>query len=184
MTHPNILQLGQTALLVIDVQEAFRNPIPDFALVVSRISSIIRGAALLDVPVYVTEQYPKGLGTTVEEIQLAFASENLPIEKTTFSAGGEQLASALSEAGIKQVLICGLEAHVCVSQTAHELLEKGFQVHLLSDCVASRFDYNRLAAISKMIRSGVIESSVEMALFELMGDSKHPQFRQVQELIK
>ncbi|MEQ1603826.1 MAG: hydrolase [Pyrinomonadaceae bacterium] len=185
MAHANLLQPGKTALVVVDVQEAFRNAIPDFALIVSRISTAIQGFQLLNVAVIVTEQYPKGLGNTAEEIQFVLNEGCEPIEKTAFSScGAAEFVAKLDELGVSQVVLCGLETHICVSQTAHDLLDRGFLVHILSDCVASRFDYNREAGLAKMSRSGVIESSTEMALFELMQDAKHEKFKEIQALIK
>jgi len=185
MAHQNILDMSKTALVVVDVQEAFRNAIPDFALVVSRITTAVRGFQVLDVPVIVTEQYPKGLGHTVEEIQLVLTEGNEAIEKLSFSScGGAGFFEKLGDLGISQVVLCGFETHVCVNQTAHDLIDRGFQVHILCDCVASRFEYNRLAGLAKMSRAGAVESSTEMALFELMRDAKHEKFKEIQALIK
>lgn len=185
MTHRNILKKDQTALVVIDMQEAFRASIGDFGQITSRIAKAVQGFQILEVPLIVTEQYPKGLGRTAPEI-LEVLPENFEIvEKTAFSSCGSQaFLDELEKSNAKQVVICGIEAHICVNQTAHDLLEKGFEVHLLQDCVSSRFDYNKFAGIRKMQISGVIPSSVEMSLFELMKDSKHEQFKAIQRLIK
>ena len=151
----------------------------------SRASRAVGGSQALDVPVIVTEQYPKGLGHTAKEIANVFDDDFEVIEKTAFSScGAERFVAKLRELGTKQVVLCGLETHICVSQTAHDLLERGFQVHLLIDCVGSRFEHDKKAAIGKMKASGVIPSSVEMALFELMGDAKHAKFKEIQALIK
>lgn len=185
MSHANLLENGKAALVVVDVQEAFRSAVPDFALVVSRIATAIRGFQVLGAPVIVTEQYPKGLGHTAEELQLILDDGSGALEKTAFSAcGAVGFANLLEEEGITQVVLCGLETHICVNQTAHDLIDRGYQVHLLSDCVASRFDYNRLAGISKMRRAGVIETSTEMALFEMLRDASHEKFKEIQALIK
>ncbi len=185
MAHLNILEIGKVALVVVDIQEAFRNVIPDFALVISRVVVAVKGVQEIGIPVIVTEQYPKGLGRTADEIQLVLTGDSDPIEKSSFSSfGGVGFHEKLKELGVSQVVLCGLETHICVSQTAHDLLDRGYQVHVLSDCVASRFDYNRLAGLSKMQRSGAIESSTEMALFELMRDAKHEKFKEIQALIK
>lgn len=185
MAHANILDPKKALLVVIDVQEAFRDVIPDFGGLVSRIATAVNGFQLLGIPVITTEQYPKGLGPLVEELRLVVNEENLPIEKTAFSSyRADTFAQSLDKMGVSQIVLCGIEAHICVNQTAHDLIEHGFQVHLLSDCVASRFDYNRLAGIAKMARAGVIESSTEMALFEMIGDSKHEKFKEIQALIK
>ncbi|HEV7699168.1 MAG TPA: hydrolase [Pyrinomonadaceae bacterium] len=185
MSHPNLLNIDSTALVVIDVQEAFRNAIPDFSTVASRISTAVRGFQLLGVPVLVTEQYPKGLGPTAEEITFVLPDDHFAIEKTAFSScGASAFVDRLKVLGTKQLVVCGLETHICVSQTAHDLLDRGFQVQVLTECVCSRFSYNRKAGLAKMKASGVIPSSVEMALFELMRDSKHDKFKEIQELIK
>lgn len=185
MAHANVLDPNKAVLVVIDVQEAFRDVIPDFGGLVSRIATAVNGFQILGVPVITTEQYPKGLGPTVEELRLVIDEDDLPLEKTAFSSyRADAFAEKLEKMGVSQVALCGIEAHICVSQTAHDLIERGFQVHLLADCVSSRFDYNRLAGSAKMARAGVIESSTEMALFEMMGDSKHEKFKEIQAIIK
>jgi nicotinamidase-related amidase len=185
MPHPNVLVKDRCALIVIDVQEAFGKMIPDFADFATRVATVLRGIQILEVPVFVTEQYPKGLGHTAEEIRQVLHDDYEAVEKTAFSSCGTQnFADRLAELNADQVILCGLETHICVSQTAHDLLYRGFQVHVLSDCVTSRFEYNRLIGLAKMTRSGVIESSTEMALFELMSDSKHEKFKEIQTLIK
>ena len=185
MSHPNLLDISKTALVVVDIQEAFRSSIPDFALIVTRVSIAVRGSRILGVPVLVTEQYPRGLGRTAEEILFVLPDDFEVFEKTAFSScGAEPFVEKLEKLGVKQVVLCGLETHVCVNQTAHDLLDRGFQVHILTDCVCSRFEHDKLAGLGKMRSSGVISSSIEMALFELMRDAKHAQFKEVQALIK
>ena len=185
MAHPNILDINSTALVVVDIQEAFRSAVPVFPMIASRASVAVRGFLTLGVPVIVTEQYPKGLGRTAEEIQLVLPDDFEVIEKTAFSScGASAFAAKLEQLGTKQVVLCGLEAHVCVNQTAHDLLERGYQVHVLTDCVCSRFEHDQAAGLAKMKESGAISSSIEMAFFELMRDSKHDKFKEIQALIK
>lgn len=185
MAHPRMIDAANAMLVVVDVQEAFRKAIPDHALITSRIAMAIRAFCIMEVPVVVTEQYPKGLGRTVEELMLTLPDGFTAVEKSTFSACGEPaFADALATAGRKQIILCGIEAHVCVNQTAHDLLANGYEVHLLTDCVASRFEADRVAGVRKMIASGAVPSSVEMAVFEAMRDSKHAKFREVQAQIK
>lgn len=175
----------QTALLVVDVQEAFRHAIPDFAVTASRIAVAVKGFQILKLPVFVTEQYPKGLGRTAEEIMLSLPDGFEFIEKTAFSScGAAGFVDKLQSVGAKQIVLCGLETHVCINQTAHDLLANGFDVHLLTDCVASRFEQDKQAGLAKMFASGVVHSSTEMALFELMNDSKHEKFKEIQNLIR
>ncbi len=185
MPHPNILDPSQTALVVVDMQEAFRSAVGDFSLIASRISTAVRGFLALDLPVLVTEQYPQGLGRTAEEIMLMLPHETEFFEKTKFSScGATPFVDRLESDGVKQVVLCGIEAHICVNQTAHDLIDRGYQVHILTDCVASRFEYDRDAGLRKMFAAGATASSVEIALFELISDSKHAKFKEIQELIK
>ena len=185
MPHPKLLDSSKTALVVVDVQEAFRSPIPDFAEITGNISTAVRGCGILGIPVVVTEQYPKGLGRTAEEILLVLPDDCEPIEKTTFSScGAGAFIGALRRFGAEQVVICGIEAHVCVNQTGHDLLNEGFEVHLLTDCVSSRFEHDKAAAVAKMQSSGVVPSSTEMMLFERMRDARHDKFKEIQQIIK
>jgi len=185
MSHPTILEKTQAALVVVDMQETFRKAIPAFPEIVSRIAQMIRGCRILNVPVIVTEQYPKGLGRTAEEIIFSLPDDFEFVEKTAFSSCGAQLfTEKLENAKAKQILVCGIETHICINQTAHDLLQNGYQVHLLTDCVGSRFEHDKLAAIQKLTTNGAFPSSLEMALFELLRDSRHEQFKEIQHLIK
>lgn len=183
--HKNSLNIDECLLVVVDVQEAFRKAIPSFAESVSRIAMAIRGCQILGRPVVVTEQYPQGLGRTAEELLLCLSDDAEFIEKSSFSAFGQAgFAATLEKYQAKQIILCGIEAHVCVNQTAHDLLDAGYRVHLLADCVASRFEHDRRAGIDKMLASGVVASSMEMALFEMMRDSRHEKFKDIQAIIK
>ena len=183
--HSNSLDIDNTVLVVVDVQEAFRKAAPDFAEVVSRIAIAIRGFQALGRPIIVTEQYPKGLGRTAEELLLSILDDAAFVEKSTFSANGEpDFVAELEKFEAKQVVLCGVETHVCVNQTAHDLLAAGYQVHLLTDCVASRYKHDMEAGLQKMFASGVVPCSMEMVLFEMMRDSRHDRFKDVQALIK
>jgi nicotinamidase-related amidase len=185
MQHPNILELSRSALLIIDMQEAFRASIKNFEKLAARIAIATRGAQLLNLPIIVTEQYPKGLGHTAAEITDVLPVGANVLEKTSFSScGAEQFYSKLQERETKHVIVAGIEAHVCVNQTVHDLLAAGLHVHLLTDCITSRRKSDHKTAISKMQASGATLSSVEMALFELMRDARHEQFKAVQGLIK
>lgn len=185
MSHPSILDKNQTALIIVDLQEAFRSIIPEFPVITEKTSLIARGFQALEIPVLVTEQYPKGLGRTAEEILFSLPDDQEFIEKTAFSScGAGHFVDKLNALGARQIVLCGLETHICVNQTAHDLLESGFQVHLLTDCVASRNEHYKDTAIKKMTLSGVLPSCIEMALFELMRDAKHEKFKEIQALIK
>jgi nicotinamidase-related amidase len=186
-TMNQVIKLSReaAALAVVDMQEAFRAVIPDFEEVASRISKAVEGARLLEVPVIVTEQYPKGLKHTAEEIVARLPAELKPIEKSCFSAcGAEDFLSRLISRNIKQVLVCGIEAHICVLQTSLDLLERGFEVFLLKDCITSRDSRNKEAALARLSQAGAIDSTLEMALFEMMRTADSPQFKAIQKLIK
>lgn len=185
MSHTKILDRNKTALVVVDVQEAFRSVISEFPMIASQASKVVSGFQILNLPVFVTEQYPKGLGRTAEEILINFPADFEVIEKTTFSSCGSQtFVEKLRSANISQVVLCGLETHICVNQTAHSLLNREFQVHLLTDAVGSRYTNDKETALNKMQSNGVLPTTVEMALFELLRDAKHEQFKEIQNLIK
>jgi nicotinamidase-related amidase len=178
------LDRDRAVLVVVDVQEAFRPAVLDFDRVVANVATLVQGAKALAVPTLVTEQNPKGLGRTVPEL-----AEHLdgvePIEKVCFSAAGsESFSRALAASGRDQVLLCGIESHVCVNQTADDLIGRGIEVHVAQDAVTSRTEQNRDLGLHKMERSGAVVTSVETALFELLGAAGTPEFKEVQRLVK
>ncbi len=185
MPHEHTLDATHTALVIIDMQDAFRSSISDFAEVAARIALMTHAVQLLSVPVIVTEQYPKGLGRTADLIRAVLPTSQEIIEKTAFSScGAREFAELLNALAVRQVLVCGIEAHVCVNQTTHDLLARGLQVHLLTECINARSAHNRATGLAKMQQSGALPSSIEMSLFELMRDAAHKQFKAVQKLIK
>lgn len=185
MLHKNILDPAHTTLAVIDMQEGFRAAISDFAETAARIALVAHAAQLLKVPVIVTEQYPRGLGHTASEIKAVLPAGFKAIEKTAFSScGANAFEAELERTQALHVLVCGIEAHICVNQTTHDLLERGYRVHLLTDCITARTAHNKQIGLAKMQQSGAVPSSTEMALFELMRDAQHEQFKAIQKLIK
>ena len=185
MFHPKILDITKAALVVIDLQEAFRSVIPDFPMIASQAAIAVRGFQMLELPVIITEQYPKGLGRTADEILFSLPDDFEVVEKSTFSScGANAFLEKLRAENISQVALCGLETHICVNQTAHDLLSENFEVHILQDAVGSRYEHDKNTALQKMRMNGVVPSSVEMSLFELLRDSKHEKFKEIQNLIK
>lgn len=170
----------RAALVVVDIQEAFRPVIPDFSAVVAGASTLVRGAAELGVPVIVTEQYSKGLGHTVPELGEHLPEGAEPIEKTTFSAAE---AEGFDLGSREQAIVCGIETHVCVNQTVLDLLDRGVEVHVVSDAVGSRTEANRELGLGKAERAGAWLTSVETALFELLGRAGGERFKAVQRLV-
>jgi nicotinamidase-related amidase len=174
------LQANRTTLVVIDVQEAFRKAVPGFAEVARAAATLVRGAEAMGVPIIVTEQYPKGLGRTAPEIADVLPEGIAPIEKVCFSA---PRAEGFDLAGRDQALVCGIETHVCVNQTALDLLAEGVEVQVALDAVDSRSEQNKEIGIERMERAGAVVTSVETALFELLGRAGTEEFKRVQQLI-
>lgn len=180
-----LLQPEESMLLVVDIQEKLLAAMPDAEKFLAKTVALLEGAARLQLPVVVSEQYPKGLGHTEASVKGHFPANVNVLEKISFGCGQDaEILSYLQHLGRKQILLCGLETHICVNQTAHQLLQKGFQVHLMTDATRSRDKKDYKTALAKMDRSGVILSSVEMALFELLGSASHPEFKAVQALVK
>lgn len=178
------LERGRCVLAVVDVQEAFRPAVIDFDEVARNVGVLVQAARVLDIPVLVTEQYPKGLGSTVPEVSRHLDGLE-PIEKVCFSAAeADGFAESLSKSKRDQVLLCGIESHVCVNQTADDLLRGGSEVHVVRDAVSSRTEENRDLGLRKMERAGAVVTSVETALFELLGAAGTPEFKEIQKLIK
>ena len=183
--HPHHLDPEQAALLVVDLQEKFAPTIHNFDSIVARAAIVVQAAALLKIPILVAEQYPQRLGATVAPIKAVLPPDIVPMDKTIFSScGSAALVEKLKHLGRKQVMLCGIETHVCVNQTAHDLLVQGYQVHVLIDCTSARLPADREAGLAKMQRSGAFPSTSEMAVFELMRDSKHEHFKAISKLIK
>jgi len=182
--HPNVLSADKTVLVVIDVQERFRSLQKDFARMLAGSVRLVQVFRLLELPILVTEQYPKGLGHTVRELEDVLG-ESCALTKTCFSScGSEEFSHRLRELGRRQALVCGIETHVCVSQTVHDLLQSGFAVQVAVDAVESRNALDREVALRKMERSGAVLTTSETAAFELLGDAKNPKFKKVQALFK
>jgi nicotinamidase-related amidase len=182
--HFNLLHNDNSALLIIDVQEKFRKHIAAFEPMAVNIVRLIEGCKLLDIPIFVTEQYPKGLGKTISEILNVLPGQHV-YEKTAFSCcGSTDFSRALQRSERKQVIVCGIEAHVCVNQTVHDLLSANYSVHLIEDAISSRDTYNKEVALRKMALAGAIPSTTEMSLLELVQDSASAKFKDVQNLIK
>jgi nicotinamidase-related amidase len=174
------LDQARTALIVVDVQEGFRKAIPDFERVAQATATLIEGAGILGVPVVLTEQYPKGLGETAPEVAEHLPEGVEPLEKVVFSAAD---AEGFDLGGRDQTLVCGIETHVCVNQTVLDLLDAGTEVQVAEDAVGSRTEANKRVGLHKMERAGATLTSVETALFELLGRAGTDEFKQVQKLI-
>jgi nicotinamidase-related amidase len=173
-----MLDRSRAALVVVDVQEAFRKAVPDFEEIARRAAILVEGARILGIPAIVTEQYPQGLGHTVDEVGL---DGETVIEKTVFAAS---CADGFDLGERSQAIVCGIEAHVCVHQTVEDLTAKGVEVHLCADAIASRDPGNKAVALERAERAGAVPTTVEMALLELCGRAGTGEFKAIQRLIK
>ena len=181
------LEPGRALLLVIDVQEKLMPVIDGADGVLRNVERLVRGFHLLGIPALLTEQYVKGLGPTAENVRKAFeeTSGYRPIEKACFSAHGcEAFARQLESLERKQVVVAGVETHVCVYQTVSDLLAGGYEVTIVADAVSSRTTANKDIALRRLMAEGVKLSSTEMALFELLAVSGTDEFRAISRLIK
>jgi len=181
------LDRTSTTLTLIDVQEKFMPVIDRREMVEENIVRLIRGAQVVGCPTLVTEQYVKGLGRTVEPIRRALDETTgyYPIDKLCFSAHAcADFASALRAQRRRQVLVAGIETHVCVYQTVMDLLRDGFEVTIIADAVSSRTAQNRDIALQRMVSEGARLASTEMVLFELLNASGTDEFKAISKLVK
>ncbi|MDD4923767.1 MAG: hydrolase [Dehalococcoidales bacterium] len=179
-----MLEIDKAILLVIDVQEKLLPVIYRKEDLTSNIIKLIRGAQVLEIPLMVTEQYPKGLGKTVSEIvELIPVIEPLP--KTSFSCYGDKgFKKSLDACGKKQLLVCGIETHVCVYQTAVELKEAGYEVYVVADAVSSRTAENKEIGLNLMKQMGITVTGTETVLFELLKIAEGEKFKAISRIVK
>ena len=182
--HPNILQKGNVALVVVDMQVPFVNAVRSGKELTARVSSLAAGCCLLKVPIIGTTQYASRMGDIVPEVRHALPPHPAHDKMAFDCCGSETFLAELSSTGAQQVLLCGVEAHICICQTALGLIARGYQVHVVTDAVSSRAETDYATGIRKMVESGVHTCTVEMALYELLEDAGNPAFREVLALIK
>jgi len=185
MKH-DLLNPDNTILLIIDIQEKLLTPQFNKEKIVKNSAILAHTAKILNLPVILSEQYPKGLGSTIGEIK-----DNLPengtefIEKTSFDCCiDENFNKIIKKYNRKQILVCGMESHVCVHQTVYSLLSQNYDVYPVQDAISSRHEAEYKIGITRMLDNGAIPCCTEMALFELIKDAKHPKFKEIQGLIK
>lgn len=184
MSIPAMLTTDNTVLVVIDIQDRLVRVMPDREKLLRSVVRLIRGAQVLEVPVILTEQYPAGLGPTLPEIS-RLLPDIKPVEKFCFNCGDEErFRQELEVLHRKQVLIAGIEAHICVYQTAMDLLNRGYAVQVVVDCIDSREAENKEVCLVKMNSAGVSLTTAEMALFELLKVAKGDKFKQISNIVK
>ncbi|MBN1437262.1 MAG: isochorismatase family protein [Sedimentisphaerales bacterium] len=184
MPHKNLLNADDCLLLVADIQDAFLPHILNIERVIKRSQVAVQAAQVLELPIIVTEQYPQGLGRTVAPLQKTLAQ--IPYhEKLTFNCLSEPaIKQAILAANCHQVLIVGIEAHICVSQTAHALLAQGFTCHVAADAVSSRKQIDYDIALARMRHAGITITTTEAAVMEMTQSSRHPNFKAISQIIK
>lgn len=180
-----ILNTDDTLVLIIDVQEKLLNAVFNKELCGKKAEIIAKAANILDIPVIVTEQYPKGLRNTIEPVKSALKDNAEYFEKTSFSAlDNPDVLNAIKKANKKQVVIFGIETHICVSQTAAALVKSGYEVNVIKDACSSRAEAEYQAGLERMKDNGAHILTTEIALFEWLKGAKHPEFKNIQSLIK
>lgn len=182
--HPDILNKKRAGLLIVDIQEKIATVMLHRQRVIDNTLKLIRACQILDVPVFITEQYPQGLGATEPAIKEALQGVTPPTKLTFSCCRVHGLMDQFREKDVEQIIIVGIETHVCVQQTALDLLSQDFQVHVLKDCVSSRREVDFETALQRMQAAGVIISTMEAALFELLEQAGTPEFKEVAKLVK
>jgi hypothetical protein len=171
-------------LAVIDIQEKLLPAIWEKERLLENALLLVRAAGVLGVPLFVTEQYPRGLGPTVPEVASALSGCSA-LPKTAFSAcGAENFVNSLRAKNVSDVILCGMESHVCVTQTCLDLLEQGFRVFVANDAVSSRTPENHRTGLDRMRDAGATIVSAEMAIFELLGKAGTGEFKKILPLLK
>lgn len=179
-----ILNRNNTALVLVDIQEKLFQVMHEKETLLKNLQKLVKGAKALNIPIVWAEQNPKGLGPTVAELR-ELLSELQPIEKRCFSCcGQQQFILQLKKTQCTQVLVAGIEAHVCVFQTAMDLCALGYGVQVVQDGVSSRMPENRQIGLERLKNSGVVLTSVEMALFELLKVAVGDEFKQILTIVK
>jgi nicotinamidase-related amidase len=184
MSVPTMLTTDNTVLVIIDVQDRLVRVMPDKERLVQNLQKLIKGVRVFNIPVIMTEQYPAGLGPTLPEIT-GLLPDVKPIDKFCFSCwDDERFRQELESLKRQQVLIAGIEAHVCVYQTAMDLRGKGYEVQVVVDCISSRDQQNKEVCLTRMTNAGIDPTTVEMALFELLKVAQGDKFKQISSIVK
>lgn len=187
MTNGVLCERDNSILVVVDIQTRLTAAMP--AKVLARLQRyttlLLRAAATLNIPVYVTEQYPQGLGRLEQEIEKLLPADSKRFEKTSFSClGADNFKADLESSGRRQVLLTGMETHVCILQSAMDLLNLGYQVIVVSEAVCSRHRESYESALRRMLQAGAVIANSESVVFEWLRDAKNEHFKTLQSLLK
>jgi nicotinamidase-related amidase len=179
-----MLEAENAVLAIVDVQGRLAQLMADRETLFANLQRMVKGARVLGLPILWAEQNPAGLGPTIPELTSLLEGET-PVSKMSFSClGSPEFVAALEATGRHQVLLTGIEAHICVYNTAADLLARGHEVQVVEDAVGARVAGNKRVGVSRMCAEGAVLTSTEMALFELMKTSEHPRFREIQAIVK
>lgn len=187
MPHTNMLEAQLTVLVVVDVQAKMLPAITTSPqeTIIDKIRRLVGAADVLDIPILYTEQYPKGMGPTDPRVTAMLSSSTGPIVKSACSCWRDEgFRSALQQTGREHVILVGLETHVCIQQTAMDLVRVDYTVFVAADAVGSRFGSDREMSLGRMARAGVEVSTAEALIFELIERCDHPKFREILKLVK
>lgn len=179
-----MLSIENTAAIIIDVQEKLWNVMHDKESLLENLQKLVKGLQVLGIPIIITEQNPDGLGPTVPSLMQLMPSID-PVPKFCFNCHHEEkFEQAIKDLGKRQILICGIEAHICVHQTTLDLLSHGYEVHLVADTVSSRVKTNRDITLMRLQSEGAKLATVEMVLYELLQTAENPKFKEILKVIK
>lgn len=180
----NLIKQDDAVLAAIDFQTKLMPAMADRERLEAAVVKLIKGLKVLDVPAIVTQQYTKGLGPTIPSVAEALG-EYEPIDKTAFSAMEEpDFVKALEQSGKKSVILIGIEAHICVQQTALQLIDSGYSVYVIQDCIASRKESDNLCSQQRMAAAGAVITTYESILYELLKGAKADGFKAISAIIK
>lgn len=178
------IKLEESIAMIVDYQEKLMPSIHNHEQVIAKIAQLLTGLKTVGCPVIFTQQYTKGLGMTVPEL-VETQEEFHYLEKVTYSClDTEEIKEELRKQNKKTVILAGVEAHICVMQTARDLIDQGYQVCIVTDCISSRTEENRQVGIERMKQEGAYVTSVESVLFELLVKAGTPEFKTISKLIK
>ena len=182
--HPNLAHVDQAFLLVVDLQETYRDKLHEWERTIDRSCVLIRAAQLLELPIFCTEQYPRGLGHTAPEVANALGGARVYEKRTLSVLGAAGLPEEILAWGRRHAIVCGIETHACINNSVHDLLEWGMTVHLPKDAMSSRHASDHELGYQKMLASGALCGSVESVLLECLRTADHPAFKSVQGLLR
>ncbi|EGA66681.1 hydrolase [Vibrio brasiliensis] len=179
-----MLDRTNTGLVIVDVQGKLASLVHDSDTLIANCAKLTQGAQLLGLPIVWLEQNPEKLGPTVDSVR-QLLKDVTPISKFTFNGCGEpEFVEAVRQANVENFLLCGIEAHICVYQTALALAQRDYDVHLVTDCISSRLEQNKQLSVRKLLNKGIDITCLEMCLYELVKDCRSDEFRSILKLIK